>query len=197
MKEMRVVKSVLWGSAVAALLATAPAWAELKIAYVNYQQLAEQSPQAKAIQDALRSEFLPKQRELQNQQQSLKNREDKLQKDGATMTEEQRSHEEKELRDGARDLARKQQEAQDDLNSRRNEELSRLQRTLVDEVRTYAKSQNYDLVFADGVIYATPAIDITAQVLSQLEAHTPKSGSTGAPAAAPAPAKAAKPAPAK
>jgi outer membrane protein len=192
-----VVKSVLWGSAVAALLATAPAWAaELKIAYVNYQQLAEQSPQAKAIQDALRSEFIPRQRELQTQQQSLKNREDKLQKDGATMTEDQRSREEKELRDGARDLARKQQEAQDDLNARRNEELSRLQRTLVDEVRTYAKAQNYDLVVADGVIYATPAVDITAQVLSQLESHTPKSGSTGA-APAPAPAKAAKPAPAK
>jgi outer membrane protein len=193
-----VVKSVLWGSAVAAMLATVPAWAELKIAYVNYQQLAEQSPQAKAIQDALRSEFIPRQRELQTQQQSLKTREDKLQKDGATMTEEQRSREEKELRDGARDLARKQQEAQDDLNARRNEELSRLQRTLVDEVRTYAKAQNYDLVVADGVIYANSGIDITAQVLTQLEAHAPKSGAASPPAAQTAPSKAAaKPAPGK
>jgi outer membrane protein len=190
-----VVKSVLWGSAVAAMLATAPAWAELKIAYVNYQQLAEQSPQAKAIQDALRSEFIPRQREIQTQQQSLKNREDKLQKDGATMTDEQRAREEKELRDGARDLARKQQEAQDDLNARRNEELSRLQKTLVDEVRTYAKAQSYDLVLAEGVIYWTSAIDITPQILAQMQAHAPKTGASAptAPAATPA----AKPSPGK
>jgi outer membrane protein len=190
-----VVKSVLWGSAVAALFATAPAWAELKIAYVNYQQLAEQSPQAKAIQETLRGELMARQRELQSQQQTLKSREDKFQKDGATMTEEQRSREEKDLRDGERELQRKQQEAQDDLNARKNEEFSRLQRTLIDEVRTYAKAQNYDLVLAEGVIYWNSAVDITQQILTQLQAHAPKTGA-GAPAA-PAAAPATKQAPGK
>jgi outer membrane protein len=176
-----VVRSLILGSAATLALAAAPAWAELKIGYVNYSALLQESPDAKVIADALRNEFLPRQRELQTLQQSLKAREDKLTKDGATMTDDQRAREDKEIRDGDRELQRKQSEAQDDFNSRRNEELSKLQKSLIEQVRTYAKAQNYDLVMADGVIYATGAVDITPQILAMLQATAPK-------AAAPAPA---------
>jgi outer membrane protein len=186
-----VVKTAVWGSAVAAVLAVGPVWAaELKIGYVNYGQLLEQSPQAKVIADSIRAEFMPRQRELQTQEQTLRTRADKLQKDGATMSDDQRTREEKELRDTARDLERKKQEAQDDFNARRNEELSRLQKTLIEEVRTYAKGQSFDLVLADGVIYAAQAIDITPAVLTVLQAHAPKGSGSGAGAPAAAPTKA-------
>jgi len=174
-------------------LAAMPARAELKIGIVDYNRLAAESPQAKAISDALRAEFSPRERDLQNMQNQLKVKEEKLQKDSATMTDEQKARADKDLRDGLRDLQRKQQEAQDDLNSRRNEELSRLQRVLVDQVRTYAKAQNFDLVIAEGVIYATPTIDITPAILTALNSAKP---GAGAPAAKPAGAAPAAPKPA-
>ena len=62
---------------------------------------------------------------------------------------------------------------QDDFNARRNEEMSRLQKTLIEQVRVYAKAQNFDLVIADGVIYTTPTIDITPAILAQLQANPP------------------------
>jgi outer membrane protein len=167
----------------AALLATAPAAAQnqtLKIGVVDYARLMDDSPQAKAALETIRNEFTPQQRELQTQQAALKTREEKLQKDVATMSEAQRSKAEKELRDSYRELARKQSEVQDDFNARRNEEMSRLQRTLIEEVRAYAKAQSFDLVLADGVIYANPTIDITPAVLAALQQRKP--------AAAPAPA---------
>jgi outer membrane protein len=143
--------------------------------------------------EAIRTEFTPRQRELQNQQQTLKAKEDKLQKDGATMTEDQRQRAEKDLRDNYRDLQRKQSEAQDDFNARRNEEMSRLQRILIEQVRIFAKAQNFDLVVADGVIYATPTIDITPQVLTVLKSSpalgAKPAASTMPPAAPAAPAK--------
>jgi outer membrane protein len=178
-----VVKSALWGAAVALVLATSPAWAELKIGVVNYARLVSESPQAKQMTSQLRAEFAPRQRELANQQQQLKQREDKYQRDGATMSDDQRTREEQALRDGDRDLQRKQSELQDDFNARRNEDLSRLQRILVDEVQRYAKAQNFDLVLADGVIYSTSAIDITPAILTRLE-ESGKSGSGAAPKAA-------------
>jgi outer membrane protein len=177
-----VLKTIFWSLAGVAMLAAAPAEAELKIGYVNYGQLIEAAPQAKTIADSIRNEFTPRQRDLQTQQQSLKNREDKLQKDGATMTEDQRAKAEKDLRDNYRDLQRKQSEVQDDFNARRNEELSRLQRTLIEEVRTYAKAQNFDLIVADGVIYANPTIDITPAILTALQSHAPKAPAAAAPA---------------
>ena len=108
------------------------------------------------------------------------------------MSPDQRTKAEKELRDGARDLERKKQELQDDSNAKRNEEMNKLQRSLIGEVREYAKAQNFDIVIAEGVIYATPAVDITPAVLQALLARAPKPAA--APAGAPAPAKpAAKP----
>ncbi len=188
-------KSWVWAVAAVGAIVAMPAWAELKIGVVDYNRLGQESPQAKVAMDAIRSEFSSRERDLQNQQQTLKTKEEKLQKDGATMSEDQRGRVEKELRDSYRDLQRKQSEFQDDLNARRNEEMSRLQRILVEQVRTYAKAQNFDLVIAEGVIYATPTIDITPQILTSLKATAPAAASKPAgqaPAAAPA-APAAKP----
>lgn len=177
--------------AVVGTLVGSPAWAELKIGVVDYGRLVEESPQAKSALEAIRTEFTPRQRDLQNQQASLKSKEDRLQKDGATMSPDQRANSEKDLRDGFRELQRKQQEVQDDFNARRNEEMSRLQKTLIEQVRVYAKAQNFDLVIADGVIYTTPTIDITPAILSQLTSSpsaklAPASKAPASPAPAPA-----------
>jgi outer membrane protein len=169
-------------------LAALPAWAETKIGVVDPARLLEESPQGKAIQESLRAEFSPRERTLQAQGQAVKAKQDKLQKDSATMTQEQRSRAEKELRDGARDFERSRGEFQDDITARRNEELSRLQRTLGDEVRTYAKAQGFDLILsAEAAISYAAAIDVTPAILAALQARA------GVPASAPKPAAPAKP----
>jgi len=174
-----------WKLALTGLAAMAAAagvaQAEVKVGVVNYSLLLQESPQAKAVQEALRLEVAPKQRELQALQASLKSKEEKLQKDAATMTADQRSKAEKELRDGNRDYQAKLTAYQEDINARQNEELSRLQAQLIQEVQNYAQAQKFDLVLADGVIYANSALDITSSVLTSLQAK---------PAAAPAAPKA-------
>ena len=185
-------RSVIGFVAALGAFAATPAWAELKIGVVDYGRLVEESPQAKAALESIRTEFTPRQRDLQNQQASLKAKEDRLQKDGATMSQDQRTNAEKDLRDGYRELQRKQSEVQDDFNARRNEEMSRLQKILIEQVRIYAKAQSFDLVIADGVIYTTPTIDITPAILAQLQANPGALASrpkAAAPAAAATPAK--------
>jgi len=183
-------KFAVWAVAAGAMLAALPAWADQKIGIVNAPQLMEESPQGKAVMEAMRAEFAPRQRTLQAQEASLKAKQEKLQKDGATMSEDQRQRAEKDLRDGARDFERARGEFQDDISARRNEEMSRLQKTLGDEVRTYAKTQNFDIVLStEGVVYAAPAYDVTPAILTALQARN-----AAAPATAPPPAKPAPPA---
>ena len=171
------------GGALAALPVTA---AEPKIGVVEFQRLILESPQGKAAMESMRAEFAPRERTLQAQGQAVKAKEEKLQKDGATMSEEQRARAEKELRDGARDFERARGELQDDESARRNEELSRLQRTIVEEVRSYGKAQGYDLILEQtAVLYNASASDITPAVLSALQAR----GGSAAPKAATPPAK--------
>ena len=134
----------------AAAAFAAPAMAEIKVGVVDYARLFEESPQAKVVQDV------------------------------ATMTPDQRSKAEKELRDSARELERKKGELQDDSNAKRQEEMNKLQRSLIAQVREYAKAQNFDIVIAEGVIYHTATVDITGQVLDALKANAPKPAATGA-----------------
>ncbi|HWX69373.1 MAG TPA: OmpH family outer membrane protein [Steroidobacteraceae bacterium] len=177
----------VWMMAVGALAALPAVAAEPKIGVVDFQRLAIESPQGKAVMESMRAEFAPRERTLQAQGQAVKAKEDKLQKDGATMSEDQRVRAEKELRDGARDFERAKGEFQDDMNARRNEELSRLQRTIVEEVRSYGKAQGYDLILAqEGVIYNASASDITPAVLSALQARGGSPAAAKPPAAPPA-----------
>jgi len=183
----------VWIVAAMGAVAAVPAWAEGKIAVVDFQRLGQESPQGKEVFEALRAEFAPRERTLQATGQALKAKQDKLQKDAATMTEEQRARSEKDLRDGARDFERARGELQDDETARRNEQLSRLQRTLVEEVRAYAKAQNLDMVVSgDAVLYAAPSYDITPAVLAALQSKA-AAAPAAKPAATPAPAPAAQP----
>jgi outer membrane protein len=180
-----------WIVAAVALTAVAPAWADPRIGVVDPQRLLQESPQGKAMMETIRAEFAPRERTLQAQQQSLKAKQDKLQKDGATMTDDQRMRAEKDLRDGARDFERARGEFQDDFSARRNEEMSRLQRTLGEEVRSYAKAQNFDVILSgEGVIYSTPTYDITPAILTALQARAAAAPAAkpATPAATPAPA---------
>jgi len=189
---MRLISSkvAVWAMAAGALVAL-PAWADPKIGIVDAQRLLEESPQGKAVQESMRAEFAPRQRTLQAQEQTLKAKFEKLQKDGATMTEDQRQKAEKDLREGQRDFERAKGEFQDDISARRNEEMSRLQRTLGEEVRNYAKANNYDMVFStEGIVYAAQTYDITPGVLAAMQAHGGGSAAkpAGTPSASPTPA---------
>jgi outer membrane protein len=176
--------------ALCGLFAAGQASAEMKIGVVNFEKLLEDAPQTKAAMQALDNEFGPRRRELMTMQNDLKAKEDKLQKESAVMSESDRANAEKSFRDQQRDFQRKAGEFQDDASTRKNEELGKVQRYLVQEIQSYASAQGFDLVLGQGVFYAKPPLDVTANVLQVLtsKAGTP-AGSSTAPAKTTAPAK--------
>jgi outer membrane protein len=174
------------------------AHAEVRIGVVNFQRLLEEAPQTKTIMQSLENEFAPRRRELLTMQNDLKSRDEKLQREGAVMAEADRAKAEKTLRDGQREFSRKAGEFQDDASTRKNEELAKVQRFLVQEIQTYSAAQGYDLVLGEGVFYAKNQFDLTAGVLAVLATKpatlppspagtTPKAASPGssAPKASP------------
>ena len=165
------IQFLLPAVAVIGLFAGVPAHAETKIGVLDFGRLLEESPQGKVLLESLGNEAAAKRRDLQGAATSLQTKRDKLAKDRATMSPDQITRAERELRDGERDLARRQAEAQDQLNDRRNEEMGKLQRDLILEVRAYAKAQNYDVVITEGVIYATQAMDMTPALLQSLQSR--------------------------
>jgi len=164
----------------AAALAGAPS-AEaqaLKIGFVNFGRLLEESPQAKAAQAALEGEFMPRQRDVAAQQKSLQEKSDKLQKEAAVMSEADRVRTEREVRDLELNVNRRFNELQEDLNLRRNEEVGKMQRALLTEVQAYARANGYQLIVSDGVLYAADALDITPQLVAAIKSKAPAPAAT-------------------
>ena len=159
----------------AAALAGAPS-AEaqaLKIGFVNFGKLLEESPQAKAAQAELEGEFMPRQRDVAAQQKSLQEKSAKLQKEAAVMSEADRVRTEREVRDLELNVNRRFKELQEDLNLRRNEEVGKMQRALLQEVQAYAKANGYQLIVSDGVLFAADGVDITPQLVAAIKSKAP------------------------
>ena len=56
------------------------------------------------------------------------------------------------------------------MNLRRNEELGKLQRDVLQKAQEYARAQKFDLLLADpNVIFASTAVDVTEAVLAILK----------------------------
>ncbi len=144
---------------------------ELKIGVVNVPVLMDRAPQAKLAMDALQEEFAPRQREILARQKEYEDLGEKVQRDVAVMGETERRNAENDLRNLQREVTRLQNEFREDLNLRRNEELGNLQRALLEEVQSYAKSAGFDLVVGDGVLFASPTVNITENVLRAMEAN--------------------------
>jgi outer membrane protein len=170
------------------LLVTQQASAEIKMGVVNFQKLLEEAPQTKTAMQALETEFAPRRRELLTMQNDLKARDEKLQKEGAVMSEADRAKAEKTLRDQQREFSRKAGEFQDDASTRRNEEIGKVQRYLVSEIQAYANAQGFDLVLGDGVFFAKGPLDVTANVLAVLATKPATLPAAPAGAAPPKPA---------
>lgn len=150
------------------LLTANVSFADLKIGFVNIPAVLEKAPQAEKAKKRLEQEFSPKDKQLVSQQKEIQNLEEKLSRDAAVMSDSERSNIEKDLISRKRDAVRSQQEFREDFNARRNDELGKIQRRIVEAVRGIAKEQNFDLLLTDGVIYASEQIDVTAQVQEKL-----------------------------
>jgi outer membrane protein len=162
----------VYGMALAAMLALMPVtvFAELKIGFVDLAKLSEKAPQIKSAQGKIDAEFSSREQELIGMQRRLTKQEQKLSKDGAVMSDAERSKLEREILSMRRDLKRSQDEFRDDLNIRKNEMLRQVNIEIGEIIEKFAKSERYDLIIAQGVMFASDQVDITDKILNRLSA---------------------------
>lgn len=143
--------------------------AEVRVAFVNSSEVLERAPQAENARALLQAEFAPRDAQLIAEQQKLRSQEERLSRDGMTMNDDERRRLEREVTTLQRDLKRARDEFSEDLNIRRNEEFAKLQREVAKVIVDVAKEAGYDLVFENGVVYASDRVDITNQVIDRLK----------------------------
>ncbi len=157
--------SVLCGAVFLAMVP--PAFAEVKIGFVNSDRLMREAAPAMRAQKKLEKEFEKRDQELQSLSKDLQNRQQDLEKNSMTLSESDRRNKEREFNDLTRDFQRKQREFREDLNQRRNEELAAVIERANKTVKQIAEEEKYDIIFQEAV-YASPRIDLTEKVIKAL-----------------------------
>lgn len=175
---MRIVYSGLF--ALAGLLAfNAPMLAQApKFGYVDSQRILRESPGAEDIQQQLQQAMQGFDSQAKALQDSLNKIVTDFQRRSAMLSEEARQQEEQQIvatRDSlSRQLAQIQQQAQQKENELLQPFLKQIQ-DVIDQVRV---EEGYTMIFDRGspgspLISADPALDLTNQVISRLQAAGP------------------------
>jgi outer membrane protein len=141
--------------------------ADLKIGYVNAVKVIEEAPQGEAALKKLEAEFAPRDKQIVETQNKLKQLEQELEKNALVLKDTEHRSKEFEIVSLKRDLRRTTQEFREDYNLRRNEELAALQKIVQKTIAEIAKLENYDLIL-ESAVYAGPKADITEKILKKL-----------------------------
>lgn len=145
----------------------AVAQAQTKIGFVNSDRVMREAAPAVRAQQRLEKEFERRDQELQRMAKDLQSMQEDLDRNGPTMSENDRRNKERAVNDLNRDFQRKQREFREDLNQRRNEELASVLDKANRSVKQIAESEGYDMIFQEAV-YASPGVDITDKVIRAL-----------------------------
>lgn len=151
------------------LLSSPLVYAEQKIAFVNQAKLLQKAPQAESARTKLQKEFSKRDKALVSLQTKIKSTAEKLQKDSAILSVEELNKLKRKVTLLSRDLERDKSAFKEDLSIRQNEELIKLQKSVLKSIQIVAEKEKYDLILSEGIVFASKKADITDKILAQLK----------------------------
>ena len=161
----KVTQAVLF----AAALGSMPAFAEMKVAVLNYQMALLESDAAKKYAVDAEKKFGPQLNRLKTLESDAKRIQERLMKDGEKMQTSERERLELEFKQKARDFQFQSKELNEAKAIADRDMLQQLKPKLDKAVEEVIKRGNYDLVLERGaVVEVKPQFDITKQVIERM-----------------------------
>ncbi len=140
-----------------------------KYAFIDPKVLLEQSPQARSALETLKNEFRDRELKLRELVDEINAKEKSYQNDSAIMSDDQKKKVEEEIVQRKRKFQFDQQTIREDLQKRRNQLLAEVRNAVSLVIRDYGIKNGYDFIFSDGVAFAADSVNITAEILKELE----------------------------
>jgi outer membrane protein len=151
-------------------LASLSAYADVKVAVVDMQQVVQNTPQFGEITASLRKEFGDRQKKITDAQNSLKKAADDFNRNSSVMTAADRKTTEEKLMTQQRELQQMQMSFQKDFVEAQNKKINELVTQVKKVVADIAKKDKYNVVLVRaGVIYSDDGMDVTKEVVDALK----------------------------
>jgi outer membrane protein len=176
------------GAAPAALLAQSSG-APTKVGLVNIQEAILSTAEGKKSMADLQKKYQPRQQEVQRDQQEIQSISDQLQKQAATLSDEEQRRLNRDLEEKQKILKRTTEDAQADFGTDRDEMFRRIGQKMVKVIQDFAPKNGYGLVIGSDqvpVYFAATEVDLTEQIVKLYDVAYPAEAPTsGGPAPAP------------
>ena len=193
MKKRVVICTILAGllsfAALAGAQDPATTGAGGKIGLINIQQAILATGEGKQAMAELQTKYEPRRQQLQRDQDSINQLTDQLQKQAATLSDEEASRLRRELDKKQSQFKREQEDAQSDFQADNQDVGNRIGQKMVRIINDYAQKNGYELVMDPSqinIFYAAKGIDITEPIVKLYDQANP----VAAPATSSAPANA-------
>jgi outer membrane protein len=167
----------LHAAALAALLGAAPAAAELKVGFVDFQRALNEVEEGKVARASLKRDFDDKQKILDKEKADLDRLQAEFEKQAAVMSDDAKRERLLEMDRKGRDAAMKMQQFQKELSEREREMTRGIGDKMMAIVRELADSEGFTMVFEKndaGLLFAPPSLDLTNELIRKYNArHKP------------------------
>jgi outer membrane protein len=158
-----------------------------KFAYIDIQRIAAESAEGKASTAKVQALNQKKVAELSDLNKKLQADQQKLQTQGAMLNEAARAELERGIERQTKELQRSQQDAQEEVQQLQNDLQNAFQAKLYPVIQQVVAEKGIEVLFSQrdsGIVFANPALDLTADVIKRFDAAAPAAATP--PAAAPA-----------
>ncbi len=152
----------------------------LKIGYLDANIIIAQAPQSVAASNELKRKYAGRENDLRQLESEIQTINDKLNNPVKfELSEEEILQLQEESRIKNRELERGVAEVNEDFNWERNQELEKLQKTVSDLIERMAEEQKFDLIVQNPVIWVSDRINLTDEVLAELQVMFDESVKSG------------------
>jgi len=164
-----------------------------KIGVINIQQAIASTAEGKKALSALDVKYAPKRDKLQKDQADISALQDQLQKQAATLSDDERTRLTRELDEKQRLFKREQEDDQADFQADSNDAVQRIGQRMVKVIDNYAAQNGFAVVLDPvavqmPVYYVGKGVDITDPIVKLYDQANPVSGASAPAAKSTAPA---------
>jgi len=156
-----------------ALRAQSPAATQSKIGVINIQEAIGTTAEGKKAFADLSKKYQPRQQELQRLQQEIQAISDQLTKQAATLSDDEQRRLSRDLEDKQKLLKRSTEDAQTDFSTDRDEAIRPIGQKMIKLIGEYARQNDIAIVWEVPIGYASPGLDLTAEIIKEYDVANP------------------------
>ncbi len=147
-----------------------------RVGYVDMKRLLDNAPQVVSGRQRLEREFAARDAALKAEETRSAELRARQTRSAGTLPKAETDALQREIDALDRSIKRKRDGLRAELKTRSDQELDRSWREINDAVVEFAREQDYDLIVPSPVVYASPRVDITEQILDRLRRQAAKNG---------------------